>query len=76
MSTKLNENDWVGWAQFCRDTIERCEDLPDRAAEFHESVTERLSGIAETIERRQSVTEGQRSAISNMADGVERWLDR
>lgn len=50
------------------------EELPSRADEFGESVGEKLRDIAETIENTGEVTEGQRTAIENMAGGIRRWI--
>jgi len=56
--------------------LDRCEELPERAAEFYESVTVKVSGIKETINRYGKVSDKQRSALENMYGGVERWLER
>lgn len=54
--------------------LELVDDLPDRAQEFGESVSEKLRAIAETIERTGEVTERQQTAIDNMSAGIRKWM--
>lgn len=56
--------------------LKRCEELPERAADFYESVTDKVRGIRETINKYNKVTPRQESALENMYAGVERWLER
>ena len=50
------------------------EELPDAGEEFGESVLEKASDIAATIEANDRVTDGQMTALENMLDGVQRWF--
>lgn len=58
----------------CDSILHRIEELPFEGEDFGSSVAEKVEGIRETIEDRGFVTEGQRHAINNMEDGVERWF--
>lgn len=51
------------------------DDMPSEAQDFTESVLEKASSIAETIEAKNWVTEAQYKAIENMLSGMHRWLD-
>lgn len=55
-------------------TLERINDLPERAQEFGESVGATLRGIAETIELTGMATAAQQRAITNISAGVGRWF--
>lgn len=73
----LDGDDVESWAELCDELVEVCDnELPDAAAEFGESVSEKLSGIAETIRRTDRITDGQRSAIANMESGIDRWINK
>lgn len=60
----------------CEDLLERIDELPERAEVFTESVRETVSGIMLTIESKNVVTPNQIRALENIADGVNRWLER
>lgn len=62
----------------CESILSDLEQLSDveAAEEFSDSVTEKVKGIQETIERRQDVTANQERALNNMNEGVQRWLDK
>jgi hypothetical protein len=49
-------------------------DVPERGAEFAESVAERTSSIKAWIEKNQWVTDRQSAALENMRFGLDRWL--
>ena len=49
-------------------------DLPERAADFAESVDEKARSIKQTIESQRRVTPAQRQALENMLSGVKRWI--
>ena len=49
------------------------DDIPDAGARFAESVIETLSGIAETINENERVTDNQRMAIKNIQKGIRKW---
>lgn len=51
------------------------DDVPDRGADFAESVREKSLSIGETIERTDRVTEAQAEALENMRNGLLRWMD-
>jgi len=55
------------------DAINATGDLPDRAADFAESVVAKLESIRSWIEEHDDVTAAQREAVANMAAGIERW---
>jgi hypothetical protein len=54
--------------------VDLCEQVPDRGAEFAESVAGGARSMAETIDRTQKVTEEQNRAIQNWDAGVRAWL--
>lgn len=54
--------------------ISLCEDVPDRGADFAESVADGCRDMIETVERMGFVTEKQLTAIENWRAGVERWV--
>lgn len=70
-----NECDWKGALKLADEAIRDAEELPERAHDFQVSVTERLEGIYETIEKNQHVTDPQYEAIENMHGGIQRWLN-
>lgn len=51
------------------------DDVPDRGADFAESVREKSLSIGETIERTDRVTEAQAEALENMRNRLLRWMD-
>lgn len=59
--------------QLCEDILEMLGDLPERAAEFSESVEDKVLSIMKWAEI-DSVTEAQLQALRNMQRGVEKWL--
>lgn len=58
----------------CDEILGMVEDMPDAGMEYGESVAETVSGIQETIEKFDRVTDAQQRALDNLQDGVERWL--
>ena len=56
------------------EVLERIDNMPDRAAEFGESVGATVRGIAETVEHTGVVTDAQARAVNNIAAGVGRWF--
>lgn len=66
---------WAVYLRRCREALQRAPDIPDDAAEFRESVQEKLSSMAEWIEKRHHVTPKMQRAIDNMADGVAKFFD-
>jgi hypothetical protein len=72
---ELDQDDWESWANLCDELVAVCEnELPDKAAEFAESVIEKLTSMAESIAQRETITENQRNAISNMERGISKWI--
>ncbi|MCI0421503.1 MAG: hypothetical protein L0312_20140 [Acidobacteria bacterium] len=59
--TGLIEDDVPDWAK-------------DKAPDFFEDVAEKVRSVGETIERMDSVTDGQRRALNNWESGVRRWI--
>lgn len=55
---------------------EKIPELPERAEEFADSVSEKLSSMKTTILRSSRVTEPQATAIRNMEQGISNWLER
>lgn len=51
------------------------EDMPSRASDYVESVLEKSSSIAETIEENDWVTDAQYRALENMLGGLQRWME-
>ena len=46
----------------------------DEAADFVESVGEKLDSIGDWITEKEHVTPGQEEAIENMIEGIGKWL--
>lgn len=66
------------WEQAIADidqALEMVDELPERAGDEGFDPSETLEGIRQTIERSQRVTPGQRQAIDNITDGIQKWLD-
>lgn len=55
--------------------LEQLQEI-DAAVDFFESVSERLSGISENIERKHSATAKQIQALKNMSSACEVWLEQ
>lgn len=51
------------------------EEVPERAREFAEGCVEKAHAIVSSCEERGRVTANQMLALSNMRDGLEKWLD-
>lgn len=60
----------------CRGVLEKADELPERAADFQEGVTERLQSMADWAEENSRVTPKMIEAISNIEKGIDRWLER
>jgi len=58
----------------CNEIQSTISELPEAGFEFGESVSKRVTGIAETIEQTNRVTPKQRQALDNMQSGVEAWI--
>lgn len=57
----------------CDELLGKIEDLPSRAADFAESVEEKIKSIREWIEEHDDVTDNQVRALENMGAGIDRW---
>ena len=64
------------FADECEELISQCGDLPEKAEEFGESVSEKAGSMAEWARENGTVTPRMATAMRNMKDGVERWLER
>jgi len=49
-------------------------DLPDAADDFAVSVGDKLASIQDWIEKNDTVTDNQLSAIENMREGIQKWI--
>lgn len=52
-----------------------CDDLPERAFDFGESITDKVIQMKEWISVHKHVTEKMADSLENMKSGVERWLE-
>lgn len=50
------------------------EVLPERAENFHRSISEKVDDIATYIEDHNRVTKKQINALENMLYGVQKWI--
>ena len=57
------------------EALDRVEDLPASASDFADGVTDRLESIGDWIEKKKHTTDKQKTAVTNMYRGIERWLD-
>lgn len=69
-----DDTEWQARLDQCQELLDMLDDLPDRAADFAESVREKTQSIAEWIEENEHVTQAQCEALNNMESGAERWL--
>ena len=57
--------------------LETIEELSDsvklKAADYFESVEERAKSIMENVEKRDSASDAQMTALNNMLEGGEKW---
>ncbi len=60
----------------CEEILGKLDDLPDEAEEFASSVGEKTESIQNYIERYGRVSPKQKTALENMLEGVDRWLER
>jgi hypothetical protein len=60
----------------CRAVLEKADELPDRAGDFQEGVTERLQSMADWAEENSKVTDKMIEAVNNIERGINRWLER
>lgn len=67
--------DWLTALEQCDLIISLCDDLPERADDFRDSIESKVGDIALWLEENERVTEAQLEALDNMEAGVRRWLD-
>lgn len=60
--------------EFADDLLADIGDLPDRAADFRDSVQEKVEGMREWMLEHETVTEKMVSALENIRTGVDKWL--
>lgn len=68
--------DWEGALDEIDEALDDINELPDRAADFAESVEEKLRGIDQWITNASHVTDAQMEAIENIRDGIDKWMER
>jgi hypothetical protein len=73
LKPKSKIKDWELAIEQCDSILDSLEELPERAADFQESVEDKVAGIREWIEKNKDVTAAQLTALQNMEDGVSRW---
>jgi len=59
-----------------RDILIDMEDMPDKAAEFVESVTAKVKSMLEHVEKYGNASDKMVTALENMRYGQLRWLNR
>lgn len=59
----------------CDEILSKLDDLPDEAEDFGLSVGQKAESIKVYIERNGYVTAKQKTALENMLEGVDRWLE-
>ncbi len=67
---------WEDITDWLDGVLSKIEDLPERAADFQESVREKVSSIAEQVQERDFITKQQMFAVENIEDAVDKWLER
>jgi hypothetical protein len=70
------ENDMEDWEEFIEEgesLLTRLDDLPDRAADFADSVREKVEGMVGWAREHEQATDRMWGALENMSDGVRRW---
>jgi hypothetical protein len=65
--------------KLAEETLSKIEDdVPpeavDKALDFFESVSEKISDMVERVEAGAPVTEGMMQALQNMSAGVDKWI--
>jgi len=66
--------DDCGWED-ALDEVETIQEMCDEVnSDFSDSVSERVGSIAETIEKREHVTDRQNDALGNMRDAIAKWI--
>ena len=60
--------------EMCDKILEDLDLLPERAAEFSDSVAEKVGGMRDWNEEHQAVTDRMSTALENIRGGVDKWL--
>lgn len=60
--------------EFADDLLADIGDLPDRAADFRDSIQEKVEGMREWMLEHETVTEKMVAALENIRTGVDKWL--
>lgn len=60
----------------CEDLMERCNSAPEAGGDFASSVMDTAQGMANWAEEHNHVTPKMQTALANMSNGVDRWLNR
>jgi len=65
---------WEDYLGLIEETIDKIEDLPEKAEDFGYSVLQTLEGIQGWVSSKGHITDGQKAAVDNIAGGVDSWL--
>ena len=60
--------------ELCDTILSLCEQLPEKAEEFKEGVTQRTQNLRDWIEENERCTGPQARALQNIEEGVRAWL--
>lgn len=60
--------------EYAEEILSDLDNLPERAADFAESVREKVEGMKDWMEEHQTVTEKMVTALENIRAGVDKWL--
>lgn len=66
--------DYEDAIELADEILAMCEDLPERAEDFRDSIETKVKDMREWIEENQYVTERMATALENMHGGVTAWL--
>ncbi|MGE0434731.1 MAG: PD-(D/E)XK nuclease family protein [Planctomycetota bacterium] len=73
----IDEGAEAAWSKAVLDiseALDKCDDLPEAADEFRQSVEDKLRSMSTWILENYHVTEKQLESIENMTGGIDRWL--
>jgi hypothetical protein len=68
--------EWREFVEEAETLIGQLDELPSRAADFSESVGQKVGDMLEWARANEHATEKMKSALQNMQSGANRWLDR
>lgn len=75
----MNESETRSQADFietCKDLLSRASDLPSRADDFADGISERIRGMQAWVNEHDHVTPAMWTAVGNIEAGIARWEDR